>query len=304
MAKPFDATLNSMIDAGPAEWVQAFAELAGVSAGPSQIVDTDLATTVQSDKVFKIDGPSPMLLHLEFEVNPSLGIPRRLMRYNTLIDYKYDLPVETVLVLLRRKALSSDQTGVLRRRGITGRLVTEFHYHVAKVWEHPVDYWLARGITLAPLSLLTDEAEGDLESALSRFAKCLRQNHAHASMTKSLLGSSYVLCGLRYEQKRVTEAYRRLTMLMKESTTYQVIRKEGRNEGISQGRKEGISQGRKEGISQGHRNTILLLGTERFGAPSRTIAAALRKIDDIPRLERLAKRILVATNWKDLLADG
>ena len=104
MSKQFDATLNSMIGAAPAEWVRAFAEVAGVAAGPSQVVDTDLAATVKSDKVFQIGGPKPMLPHLEFEVNPSLGVPRRLMRYDTLIDYQYDLPVETALVLLRRKA--------------------------------------------------------------------------------------------------------------------------------------------------------------------------------------------------------
>ena len=289
MAKQFDATLNSMIDAAPAEWVRAFAAMAGVAAGPSQVVDTDLALTVQSDKVFEIGGPHPMLLHLEFEVNPSLGVPRRLMRYNTLIDYQYDLPVETILVLLRRKALASDQTGVHRRHGTTGRLLAEFHYHVVKVWEHSVDYWLSRGPTLAPLALLTDEADGDLDSTLRRFTQCLRNNRAGIGMTKSLISSSYVLCGLRYQPTRVTDLFRRLTMLMQESTTYQAILKKGQIEGMNQG------------VCQGQRSLILMLGTERFGAPSRRVAAALEKIDDVRQLERLAKRILGATSWKDLL---
>ena len=78
-------------------------------------------------------------------------------------------------------------------------------------------------------------------------------------------------------------------MLMSESTTYQAIRKEGRIEGMN------------EGVSQGQRGLILLLGTARFGAPPRRTAAALEKIDDVRQLERLAKRILGATGWKDLL---
>ena len=60
-------------------------------------------------------------------------------------------------------------------------------WNVGKVWERPVDHWLSRGLTLAPLALLTDEAEGNLESALRRFTQCLWHNRAGARMTKSLL---------------------------------------------------------------------------------------------------------------------
>jgi len=81
MNKPFDATLNSMIDMRPGAWAAHFARLAGIPPGPSTPVDTDLATTLQADKVFRIDGPVPAMLHLELEANPRLGVPRELMRY-------------------------------------------------------------------------------------------------------------------------------------------------------------------------------------------------------------------------------
>lgn len=74
MAKPFDATLNAMID--PDDWAAAFARIAGIPPGPSSILDTDLATSVRADKIFRINGPLPAAFHLELEANPRLGIPR------------------------------------------------------------------------------------------------------------------------------------------------------------------------------------------------------------------------------------
>jgi hypothetical protein len=84
MAKPFDATLNLLIDIRPEDWADCFARLAGIPPGPSVVVDTDLAVSLQADKVFRIDGSKPSLLHLELEANPRLGIPRELMRYNII----------------------------------------------------------------------------------------------------------------------------------------------------------------------------------------------------------------------------
>lgn len=78
MAKPFDATLNALIDVAPEDWANGFARIAGIPPGPSTVLDTDLATSVQADKIFRIDGPNPTILHLELEANPRLGIPREL----------------------------------------------------------------------------------------------------------------------------------------------------------------------------------------------------------------------------------
>ena len=219
MAKPFDATLNRLIDIRPDDWAACFARLAGIPPGPSVAVDTDLAITLQADKVFRIDGPKPSLLHLELEANPRLGIPRELMRYNILVDHQHDLPVRTVLVLLRPKALASDMTGRYVRSAVDGSTITEFHYIVERVWERSVDFWLESGPGLAPLALLTDEADGNLEGALNRLHENTRDRRVGEKMTATLLSSSFVLCGLRYEPDRVTEMYGRLSMLLEESTT-------------------------------------------------------------------------------------
>ena len=308
MAKPFDATLNALIDLRPGDWADAFGRLAGIPPGPSVVLDTDLATTLQAEKLFRIEGESPSLLHLELEANPRTGIPRDLMRYNTLIDHQHNLPVASVLILLRPKALASDQTECYRRLDVKGELIVEFHYRIEKVWERSVDFWLQCGLGLAPLALLTDEANRKLDEALDRFRSCLRDNRADETVAKSLLGSSYVLCGLRYDKARVAEMYRRLSMLMEDSTTYQGILEEGvakgMAKGLSQGLSQGLTQGLTQGMNQGLRSTILRIGTKRFGSPADPISRELQRIDDATRLEMLADRILDAGSWDDLLAGG
>ena len=140
MSKPFDATLNALIDLQASQWANCFARVAGAPAGPSTSINANLSSSLQADRVFRIDAEQPYLLHLELEANPRLGIPAELHRYNTLIDHRYDLPVETVLVLLRPKALASDMTGRDQRRGVTGTPIVDFRYHIERVWERSVEF--------------------------------------------------------------------------------------------------------------------------------------------------------------------
>lgn len=299
MAKPFDATLNSMIDLQPADWASCFGSIVGIPPGPSTALDTDLATTLQADKLFRIDGERPALLHLELEANPRTGIPRELMRYNTLIDHQHDLPVETVLILLRPKALASDQTGRYQRFGVGGGMIAEFHYRVERVWERSVDFWLDSGVGLAPLALLTDEADANLERALTRVRECLQENRTEEKVAKSLLGSSYVLCGLRYNRDRIAELFRRLSMLMEDSTTYQEILEKGLSQGLSRGRDQGIAEGKMEA----KRELLLRLGTKRFGPPNSAVAQTILEIDNSNRLTLLNEKLLDAVSWDDLIAE-
>ncbi len=285
MSKPFDATLNDLIDVRADQWADCFARIAGRPPGPSTPVDTDLATTVQADKVFRIDGPRPYLLHLELEANPRLGIPAELLRYNTLIAHRHDLPAETVLVLLRPKAQASDQTGLFRRVGVTGAVITEFRYHVERVWERPADYWLAAGPALAPLAVLTDEASGDVEGTVAHVRDRLRAGGADDATVRRLIGASYFLCGMRYAPHVIKAIYRRLNMLMEASSTYQAT----------------LQEGREQGLVLGKRGSLLRLGTVRFGPPPAAVTASLTAVADPAELDQYMERLLVISRWEDLL---
>jgi hypothetical protein len=74
---------------------------------------------------------------------------------------------------------------------------------------------------------------------------------------------------------------------MRESTTYQAILREGRD----------------EGRLEGERRLLARLGTKRFGKPDAATTAAIEAIQDSNRLEALGERILDPgiTGWDDLL---
>lgn len=283
MSKPFDATLNVLIDLSASHWADCFARFAGMPSGPSSTISTNLSSSLQADRVFRIDSDPPYLLHLELESSPRLGIPSELHRYNTLIDHRHDLPVETVLILLRPKAQASDMTGRYQRFGATGRPIVEFHYHIERIWKRPIEYWRGCGIYLdAAFSLVTEEAERDLEGNAFSLRERVRASGVDQATANTLINSSYFLCGLRYNWDMVTEIFRRLDMLLEDSSTYQHVLEQGE--------------------SKGEKKLILRQGTKKFGPPSPAIAAALQAILDTARLERLGDRILDVGSWDELLA--
>lgn len=290
MPKSYDASLNDLIGAQASDWAAHFARQAGIPPGTAEPLDTDLATTVQADRVFRINGPRPAVLHLELEANPRLGIPRELLRYNTLIDHHSELPVETVLVLMRPKAQASDQTGHFVRSGVGGNAIVEFRYHVERVWERSADYWLNAGLGLLPLALLTDEAAADLEPAVGKFRDALYAAAPDPAVRQRIVGSSYFLIGLRVtDQTRLAALFERFSMTLEDSSTYQAT--------IAKGIAQGIAQEKV----QSRRETVLLLGTKKFGPPSPEIVAALAGITDATRLEAISLRVLDATDWADLM---
>src|SRR5579883_468522 len=294
MAKPFDATLNSLIDAHVADWAGFLAARAGVPPGPAASLDTDLSATLQADRLFRIDGPAPTVLHLELESTGRLGIPGELLRYNIAAWGVTELPVHSVLVLLRPKATATDLTGTLDLTGANGQTYLTFRYTVIRVWLETVDVLLSAGLGVAPLALLTNEADADLPAAFTRFRDRLRAAAIPDNVERGLLGSMFVLCGLRYTPAQIEALYRDLSMTLEDSTTYQLIL----NKGIKQGEAWGEARGRlAEALA-----LVLRLGAKRFGPAPAAIETALRAITDPDHLERIAERILDANGWDDLLA--
>lgn len=76
---------------------------------------------------------------------------------------------------------------------------------------------------------------------------------------------------------------------MRESSTYQAILEEGREEGRGQG---AIAEAKK---------VLRLLGDDSFGVPDARTAAAIERISDLVQLEDLLRRVRFATNWQELL---
>jgi len=62
VVKPFDATLNTLIDAHLTDRAGFLAARSGVQDGPAEPLDTDLSTTLQADRLFRVNGPVPAVI--------------------------------------------------------------------------------------------------------------------------------------------------------------------------------------------------------------------------------------------------
>ena len=298
MAKVFDVTLNTLIDAHVEDWAAFLSTRAGLPSGPVSVLDTDLSTTLQADRLFRIDGPVPFALHLELISSGRLGLSEVLLRYNVAAFGIAKMPIHSVIVLLRPQANATDLNGILELPGADGHPYLTFRYTVIKVWLESVANLLAAGPGLAPLAILTNEAMADPDTAFERFRDRLREPDVPDKVEEVLLGSTFILAGLRYDQNQIVNLYRRLSMIMEDSTTYQWIL----GLGIEKGEAKGVAIGEAKGETQEARKLVLLLGTKRFGAPPPAIDAELRATNDRERLERIAGRTLDAVDWEDLIA--
>jgi len=294
MAKPFDASLNQLIDERPQEWATFLAERAGVPDGPAVVLDTDLSTTLQPDKLFRVDGPSPAVLHLELEVNSRLGIPLDLLRYNVVTHHLLRIPVHSVLVLLRPKANASDQTGEWLVPGADGRTYLTFRYSIVRVWQESMETFLRGGVTISPLAVVTNEAAADVEAAYRTVDRHLRHSNLPEHVRKKLMGTAVILGGLRYDKDQLREINMSLGSILRESSIVVDFMEESKAEGKA----EGMAEGKEEAL----RSLILRLGRRRLGPMEPEIEALLIGIDDVSRLERISDHLFDAASWDDLLA--
>src|SRR5437660_5237830 len=164
MAKMFDAVTRALLESHPTDWLN----LLGLIHGePAHVVNSDLSTvTAEADKVIRVEGPVPWLVHIELQTHFDKKLPRRLLRYNALLNLRHNLPVHTVAVLLQVEADGEELDGVLRQRSPDGRCSLEFRYHVVRVWELPTEALLSGGRGVLPLALITSTTEEDVPNII------------------------------------------------------------------------------------------------------------------------------------------
>jgi predicted transposase YdaD len=244
------------------------------------VVDSDVSTVVaEADKVIRVEGPRPWLVHVEFQSGADPALAERLHYYNALLGYRHGMAVQSVVVVLRREADSRALTELLRHELPDGQVYREFRYRVVRVWQQPVELLVAGELATLPLAPLASGADEALSEIVRRMDERLRRETT-ASDASQLWTAAYVLMGLRYPEE-VTRELLRGVRNMRESSTYQAILAEGRAEEA--------------------RRIVLRQGRQKFGPPDARIRAALGRITDVEHLERLADRVLAATSWEELL---
>ncbi len=283
MSKPFDATPKGLIEIRPADW-PAFL---GVNARAVEVADADVSTvTAAADKVLIVradDGDR--VQHLDFQSGPDASVPRRTHGYSALLEDRHLLPVESVVVLLRPEANLSAINGLYERR-LPGaaKPYLQFRYRVIRVWQLPVETVLKAGISVLPLAPISAVRQNELPAVIERIKQRLNAEPDQATVAE-LWTATKVLLGLRYTAAFV-ERLLQGVRAMKESTTYQAIKEEGR------------AEGRLEEV----REDIRVLGEEKFRSSLPPhVQTLLEGILDVEQLKQFLKRILEVDTWDKLM---
>jgi len=274
----FDVSAKELVWDDPAAWLERF----GIGpAGPVDVIDSDItALTAAADKVIRVDGPAPYLVNVELHSYHQTDLHRTLWFRQVALDYRHDLPVLTVLILLCREANSPSLTGSYERQLPDGWQTNRYNYRVVRLLKEDPESYLTAGVGLVPLAPLTEVSEAGLPGVVWRMAD--RINGEPRPRAAKLWTATYLLMRLRYSDD-LTFSLLEGVQTMHESTTYRRI----------------INDGRLEEA----RRFLLRQGTKRFREPDATTVTALEAIRDIDRLEALGERILDPDllDWKDLL---
>jgi predicted transposase YdaD len=185
-----------------------------------------------------------------------------------------------------------------------GWLTNSYNYRVVRLWREDPDPYLTAGVNLVPLARVADVKVEAIPAVIERMAARINAEPEHRAA--KLWTATYLLMGLCYSEDVVSKLLEGVQN-MQESTTYQAILREGRNEGLIEGRNEGLIEGRNEGLIEGRvseaRRLLFLQGEIRFGPPDESIRHDIEAIRDVERLERISKRLLDASirDWQGLL---
>jgi predicted transposase YdaD len=280
MSKPFDATLKEMLEESPGDWPA----LVGLPEREAEVINADVSTvTSAADKVLRVRGSPPWIMHLEPQGGRDPGLPRRMYVDNALLENRHKILVRSVAVLLSPKANHPNLTGTYRRQFRGEPPYLTFRYEVIRVWQLPVERLLTGGLDLLPLAPISAVRKTGLPGVLERMKQRLSRERPKSAVG-DLWTATSVLMGLRYKATLVRELLRGVEN-MEESVTYRAIKREGA----------------KEGATGEARRVLLLLGREQFGQETPEVTQALEAITSVKRLEQLSVRLLKVGSWRELL---
>ncbi len=293
MHKPFDITMKTLMGYDPIAWLKLF----GIDPdGPVSVVNTEVSTVKSDvDKVYKIDGPDPRLIHIENQSTPGDKTIERMFRSNVLIGGDAELPVLSILNLLRPSADSELFSGEYLRTVNGFGPVTIFYYPVVRLWKLDAEAILNGPPAVLPIATLANVPDETVPNVLRRIDE--RMIHETDSSTAStIMVASLLLAGLRIERERIVDLMRRLASmnLLQESSFYQLLLEEGEEKGLQKGLQKGINASRE---------MLLGIGEKLFGPPDTETRTVIESISDLERLKRMGLRALSAKGWNDLLAE-
>ena len=189
-----------------------------------------------------VEGAGEFVFHIEFELAYRERMPERMARYGMSLAWQYMLPVQSVLVLLRR-----DQTlGEIPVVGeyAIGETRTTHPYRVVKLWEvDPTPLLESEDRTMLPWVVLMNSSDEQVRELAAEIG---------ASGSEELLGKFLALGSIRYDRERLKEMTGGdmgiVEAILQESSIVRHL--------VDEAAEQAGSQGRTEGRAEGARNSL------------------------------------------------
>jgi hypothetical protein len=201
MPHPFDATLKDLFAQAPADPREPFRL---PEFEPARTLNVDLSTiSAATDLAIGFGEPLQEIADLNFQSGPDPKVVPRLLLYNAALHMKFNVPVRSILVLLRAKAATPGLTDKLTYT--SGDKRVSFEYDLIRLWEEPVDRFLEGGVGLLPLAPLCKvSGEMTLQQSLRNVIRAIDRRLAaipdHAKAVR-LMTATFILTALRMEGK-------------------------------------------------------------------------------------------------------
>jgi len=254
--------------------------LLGESITLTTINPTELnVEPIRADSVMLLQS-SAVILHTEFQTVGDETMPFRMADYYLRLKRKF--PTQTIQqVVIYLKRTSSN----LVRQDTYQTAVMTHQFRVIRLWEEPVEVFLSTP-GLLPLAVLS--CTSDKEDVLTQVVREL-EKIANPREQSNLIAATSILAGLELEEQTIRQLMR--SPVMRESTMYQSILREGRAEGLEQG----LIQGRTvEG-----RELVLKQLTRKLGSLSPEVTTKVSALS-LGELESLAEDLLDFASVADL----
>ena len=238
---------------------------------------------IRADSVMLLQS-SEVILHTEFQTASDETMPFRMADYYLRLKRKFpEQNIQQVVIYLK------PTTSNLVRQTSYQTPVMTHQFRVIRLWEEPVEVFLSTPglLPYAVLSRATDK-----ESVLAQVVKELEQIVDQREKS-NLAAATSILAGLQLSEQTIRQLMR--SPVMRESTMYQSILREGEERGLEQGLEQGLIEGR---AAEG-KALVLKQLTRKLGNLSPELSAKVSDLS-LERLEALAEDLLDFTSMADL----
>jgi predicted transposase YdaD len=254
-----------------------------------QIVDTDVsAVSAAVDAVLDVVDTEHYIVHWEFQAVDDPQLESRLYRYSGLLAESHQLPVLTILVLLRRFSGWKQLTGRFEMK-VHGEITGTLSYRVLRAWELDAKQILSqRQVGLIPFLFLAVK-KSEVKPLVEQTEAIIKQ-----TLTVSQQADFWVCAGLFMTSKFPMNFIQQVIggAKMKGSALYEAILQEG----IEKGRVEGMEKGRAEGMRD---DTIRLIKIRFKRVPVR-LTQKLENVHNLSVLEQIFESAAKAENLREL----